>query len=319
MKFCRLIFLGSLLIVLLTTVGKAEEVSLTPLGTWSWSQASFSTAEARDSMLDFCGKESISHIDQHISIASTKTGYVIKNAEALAALLVDATKRGISINALRGERDMFFAKNHERALEHLKALIAFNNELPKEARFAGIKYDVEPYLTPEWKAGGGARENVILDYLAFLREARSIIDAEAPEIELCADIPFWWEKPEFACDVNGKSQLLIHHIIDLTDWIGIMSYRRSSAEVLRLTKEEFDYAEKISKSDSIAPAINTMTITGAEEHTSFGGLSVEELRETISELRASLSNVGAARFLMVHDYKNFMKFLETAPEARAEE
>ena len=307
------------LFISFSTAGRAEDDSRIALGTWSWSQDSFTTVEAREALLDFCVAESISHIDQHISIVSTKTGYAIKNTEALAALLVDAGERGVSINALRGERNMFFEKNHERASEQLKALILFNNELPEGGRFAGIKYDVEPYLTPEWKAGGSDRQKVILDYLFFLHQARGLIDEQAPELDLCVDIPFWWEKPQFACKINGNSQLLIHHIVDVTDWIGIMSYRRDAKEVMRLAKEEFDYAAHIGKTRSLAPAINTMTIKGAEEHTSFGGLSVEELRETISELRTSLTNVGEARFLMVHDYKNFVKFLETAPEARAGE
>jgi len=55
---------------------------------------------------------------------------------------------------LRGNPKMFFSENHERTLRELRAIVAFSETLPEDTLFKGIKYDVEPYCTKEWKAEG---------------------------------------------------------------------------------------------------------------------------------------------------------------------
>ncbi|MDF1657611.1 MAG: hypothetical protein P1U58_08355 [Verrucomicrobiales bacterium] len=219
-----------LLLILFSSqlAGIAKNASATDLGIWSWSQANFATPEARDKMLSFCVAEGISHIDQHVSITRTEEGYRLRNADALKQLLIASDAEDISINALRGERNMFFQENHDRAYAQLEAILAFNRDLPEGSRLAGIKYDVEPYLTDEWRAGEESREKIIRDYLSFLTQAKKLITEAGSDLDLCVDIPFWWDKPEFASSLNGEEKLLIHHIIDLTDWIGIMSYRREA-------------------------------------------------------------------------------------------
>lgn len=292
----------------------ADEKPLPDMGMWAWSQSAFITKAARKEMLDFCATEDIRHIDQHISMWKQEESWSIQNGKAFVELIVDASKRNISVNALRGGRNMFFQAKHNRAMEQLAGIIAFDRQLPAEAHLAGIKYDVEPYLTEPWKAGGQQRKTVVRDYLVFLDKAKALLDDQAPHLELSIDVPFWWDKAEFITTFNGHTKLLVHHIQDSADWITVMSYRRESSDVLRLVKTELDYASQTSRLNSVAPAINTNRIKGKEHWTTFWGTPPATFRETLRELRRDLSGNRAVRLVMLHHYESLVEYLAGNPK-----
>ena len=279
--------------------------STPPLGMWAWKQAHFDTAEARGEMLDFCEQEGISHIDQHVSIRND----AIANAEALKSLIVEAAERGMTVNALRGDKAMFFAENHDRTLLEIEILVAFNRRLPDGAKLQGLKFDVEPYLTPEWKAGGEQRDRVILDYLNCLARARAYLETHAPELKLAVDVPFWWDNDEYVVRFEGRTKRFVHHIQDRVDWIGIMSYRREPGTTVRLVADELAYASKQGLRRAVAPAMETSNITGNEAHISFGGVPSEQFRATLASLRATYTDNPQIRCIMLHHYGSLRTYL----------
>ncbi len=264
-------------------------------------------------MLDFCQREGILHIDQHVSIKKKGKTYFVQNAEALRKLIIDAGRQDISVNALRGEKEMFFEENHPRALEELAVIIRFHRELPAKTRLAGIKYDVEPYLSTAWRAGGQTRRKVMLDYLVFLKKAEGLLDKEASGLNLSVDVPFWWDKPDLSIMFNGQDKLFVHHIQDMVDWLGIMSYRRKASDVLRLVETELSYARQIGKSGSVSPGLDTIEIKGKERWISFWGTPPETLRGTLAELRQELSGKPEVRLIMLHHYRSLVEYLEETP------
>lgn len=295
-------------IVLLSgTQGAADEDSKPGLGMWVWPQTAFDTAVAREKLLTFCAKEGITHFDQHISIEKGSSDPSVENADALAMLVVAARKQGVTVNALRGSGDMFFADNHEQTLRELRALIAFDKRLPAEARLSGVKYDVEPYSTEEWKAGGESQKKVILDYLSFLRQAKALLKEEAPHLKLCVDVPFWWDKREFAVRFGGHEKLFIQHIQDQTDYIGIMSYRPNWQAVLECVERELAYAEEIGK--AICPGLETGEIKGEESWISFWNQPQSAFRQTVSQLQEKLSGNQSVRCIMLHHYSSLVVYL----------
>ena len=66
-----------------------------PLGMWVWNQIHLESAEACSELFNFCEREEISHIDQHVSI---KNG-ILLNAQALRNFVIKAADNGISVNA----------------------------------------------------------------------------------------------------------------------------------------------------------------------------------------------------------------------------
>ena len=135
------------------------------LGMWVWQESAFGTAATRAELLDFCERNQIRHLDVHVRLTPAAQGAgteipTLPDAEALRELIQAAGTRHITIAALRGDPAMFTAKNHARALNQLRALIAFAKTDPENLRaLRGIKYDVEPYLTPDWRAGGARRSD----------------------------------------------------------------------------------------------------------------------------------------------------------------
>lgn len=293
--------------VLSFAVGQSKKPGL---GMWVWPQTAFDTAPAREKLLDFCAQEGIAHLDQHIGIEIGKAGPFLKNADALAALVVTMQEQGITVNALRGSGDMFFESNHAGALRDLQTIIAFDKQLPAGVHLAGVKYDVEPYSTEEWKAGGAKRTKVMLDYLSFLRKAKGVLQKEAPHMALSVDVPFWWDAKEFAINFEGHEKLFVHHIQDLTDYIAIMSYRPDAKQVLDCIQQELAYAAEIGK--RVCPGLETGELKGKESWISFWGKPPAVFRKSVGELQQALSGNKGASCIMLHHYSSLVEYLNDA-------
>ena len=221
-----------------------------PLGMWVWKQIHLESAEACSELLDFCEREEITHIDQHVSINKG----MLLNAEALRNFIIKAADHGISVNALRGDKAMFFARNHEHTMAAVQTIVAFNETLPNGKKLLGIKFDVEPYGSKEWKSGGDQRRQVMRDYLSYLDQVNAYLSTVAPEMELAVDVPFWWDKTEFQFVFDGQEKLFVEHVLDRVDWLGIMSYRRDPSEIVKLVATELSYASNFGHLRSVAPS-----------------------------------------------------------------
>jgi hypothetical protein len=276
------------------------------LGMWVWSNSSFSTQEARERLVQFCLKHRITHLDVHAKMSCDNNKPILQDAEAFKNLILLAGQHNISTAALRGNPKMFFSKNHEQTLCELRAIIAFSETLPRDTFFKGLKYDVEPYRTQEWKAKGTTREVVMYDYLTLLRKARSILNEEAPRLWLAADIPFWWDKDEFILEFEGKRKPFNEHVQDLTDFMVIMSYRRSAQKILSCVEGERRYAQRINK--VIFPSLETVKLK-QNPHISFWGLPNEEFWDVIPQLLNEAKGDPAMGGVMIHCYRSLVEKL----------
>jgi hypothetical protein len=276
------------------------------LGMWVWSNSSFLTPEARQQLIQFCVKHGINHLDVHIKMNHDSSKPILKDAEAFKALIALAGQHNITTTALRGNPKMFFSENHERTIRELRAIVAFSETLPQDTLFKGIKYDVEPYCTKEWKAGGKPLYPMMHDYLTLLRKARSVLDKEAPHLWLAADTPFWWDKDRFALEFEGKRKRFSEHVQDLTDFITIMSYRRSCQKVLDCVEGERRYARRIRK--IIFPSLETGKLK-QDPHISFWGIPNEEFWKVVPELLEEADRDPAIGGVMIHCYRSLSEKL----------
>jgi hypothetical protein len=275
---------------------------------WVWSSSSFSTQEARQQLIQFCVKHRIRHLDVHVKITHNGIKPALKDAETFKNLIVLAGEHHITTAALRGHPKMFFSENHERTLRELRAIIAFGETLPQDALFKGIKYDVEPYCTKEWKAGRVPLYPMMHDYLILLRKARALLEEEAPHLWLAADTPFWWDKDRFALEFEGKKKQFNEHVQDLTDFITIMSYRRSSRKVLDCVEEERRYAQRIRK--VIFPALETVQLK-QDPHVSFWDVPNEAFWKVVPELLEAAKRDPAIGGVMIHCYRSLSEKLNS--------
>ena len=282
------------------------------LGMWVWSSSSFLTQEARQQLVQFCVKHRITHLDVHVKMAHNSSNAILKDAEAFKDLIALAGQHDITTAALRGNPKMFFSENHDRTLRELRAIIAFSETLPQDTLFKGIKYDVEPYCTKEWKAGRTPLYPMMYDYLTLLRKAGSVLDKQAPHLWLAADTPFWWDKDRFVLEFEGKRKRFNEHVQDLTDFVTIMSYRRSSRKVLDCVENERRYAQRIKK--VIFPSLETIQLK-QDPHVSFWGLPKEEFLKVVPELLETAERDPAIGGVMIHCYRSlFEKLTRNTPD-----
>lgn len=300
----------ALLLVCVGTVVNADDV---PLGIWSWKQETIETKTARSELLKFCEVQGIGHVDQHVSVQRDGDTVQIRNANKLAKLIDEAMHKNVSISALRGDRKMFNAKNHRARLTEVSALVDFNESLPDGVSLRGIKYDVEPYLTEEWKSGGESRERVMRDYLDCLTKIRTLLKQRGSNLELSVDVPFWWDKPDLALTVDGVHKAFVHHVQDRVDAISIMSYRRSAEDVMRLSARELNYSRTIGQSKAVGLGLNFRSASEAEKVTTFAEHPVSEFRSMLPALRKQLVGNEQVRCIMLHDYKALAKYVEDDP------
>jgi hypothetical protein len=277
------------------------------IGMWVWSESSFSTQEARQRLIQFCLKHDIRHLDVYTRISQDPDQPTLPDAEALRDLIFAAGQHHITIAGLRGHPRMFFPENQEQTLRELRALIAFSRTLPEDALFKGIKYDVEPYCTKEWKTDQSAHQAIMRDYLSFLRRARSLLREEASRLSLAVDTPFWWDKDEYLLEFGGKIKRFSEHIQDLTDYIVIMSYRRNTRMVLNCVDDERMYARRIHK--VIFPSLETVRLKQDPE-ISFWGLPQGQVWDTASQLLEEASKDPAMGGVMIHCYRSLSEKLD---------
>jgi hypothetical protein len=300
------VFIIGLLLATLGTPLSLNAEQRKGLGMWVWSNSSFLTEEARLQLVQFCVKHRITHLDVHIKMTHDGNEPILKDAEAFKALIALAGQHNITTAALRGNPKMFFSENHERTLRELRAIVAFTETLPQDALFKGIKYDVEPYRTKEWRAGGPSLYPMMHDYLTLLRKAGSVLDKQAPHLWLAVDTPFWWDKDRFALEFEGKRKPFNEHVQDLTDFITIMSYRRSSRKVLDCVEDERRYAQRIKK--VIFPSLETVELK-QDPHVSFWGVPKEEFLEVVPELLEAAERDTAIGGVMIHCYRGLFEKL----------
>jgi len=262
-------------------------------------------------LLDFCVRHGISHMDVHVIMDTRDGQYIVRNPDLLKILIVSAHEKSISVGALRGDPRMFFRENQEASIKQLEALVAFEKTLPEGIHLSAVKYDVEPYATPEWKAGGEDREQVMRDYVAFLHKAQSLIREEVPHMQLTVDIPFWWDTEDLSLEVAGEEKVLSKHVQDVTDCVTVMSYRRKTERIQECVQDEMKYADEIGK--TVFLALETTPLK-EDKHISFWGTPPENLLRVAQDIQSRLGSEKSYGGIMLHSYGSLTRYLESASE-----
>jgi hypothetical protein len=286
------------------------------LGMWVWSGSSYSTEAARQDLVRFCLRHGIRHLDVHGNLVWAGEGPTLEDPHALRELIVLAGENRITTAIVRGEPRMFFLQNHDRTVSELRAILAFTRTLPPGTRFKGIKYDVEPYGTKEWKEGGAARETIMRDYLNFLHRAKSILAQERPGLWLAADTPFWWDRDEFILSFEGERKRFSEHVQDSTDFIAIMSYWRDPERVLASVEGERSYAERIRK--FVHPSVETIQLK-KDPHTTFYDAPVEDFWKTVHQLQEKAKEDPSLGGVRIHCYRGLKDKLKATSPPRLDQ
>jgi hypothetical protein len=273
---------------------------------------SIATDAAQNRLLGFCRENGFNRLLMQIHLDASGNW---RQPEQWKRLLKQARQQGIAIEALDGASDMARKENWKKTLSTLDVILAFNRQQPKGERFAGIHYDIEPYTASAWKKGDqGLRQRIMLEYLQFLTQARGQLRQSHADMTLAVDIPMWYDRKPADYDITyeGQRKNFHQHIQDLTDYIGIMSYRRQADGangVVASIADELAYAEKIGK--FVCPALETIHLKEDAQIT-FYGLPPERFWQTKQAVEKTLGGRPGFGGMLIHSYDGLTALLQTA-------
>ncbi len=293
-------------------------------GMWVWHFQTYSTQRERERLIEFCRSEKITLllVQVHYRLnPETDDPIALRNPEAYGDLIEAARNVGITVEALEGDPHWTLPSERNSWWVKFKVIMDWYDAQPLKRRFAGLHLDVEPYLLEDFDTT--KKWEILRQYVEFMAQVREALKKRAPELLFAADIPFWYDnvlqEDEFVnhnvVEFNGVKKPVSFHILDLCDYIGIMSYRRQAFgenSITQLCKEELAYAEKIGKKIfagvEMSPDQDPPTI-------SFYGTDVDFFRGQINLVDSLFGHRKGFGGILIHYYNTYAAFLgEPLPE-----
>lgn len=294
---------------------------------WVWPHLYTTDAGAQDRLLDFCQRQGFDRLLVQVPWAAparpAATGPATRPASpppsiadpaGFARLIAEAAKRHVAVEALDGAADMGQADQRPHTLATVNAIVAFNRTLLAGSRLVGLHWYIAPYVLPDWKRQA-TRPRVETDYLQMLADTRRALRAAGSDLTLATDIAWWYAAkttPGDDCTVtfDGRTQNFHRHIQDLTDYVGILSFRPPSpgADTLAAAvAAEQAYAGHIGK--FVCPALETTELTETPQISFFGrpAAAFQAERHAAESTLAARPGYGG---LIVNNYPAVVAILE---------
>ena len=134
------------------------------------------------------------------------------DASGLREFLRAATGAGIAVHALDGWPEAALPENHAEVLKIVDAVLRFNREAPPGERFAGVHFDIEPYLLMGFD--GPLRGEILGGFVELQKKIAARLAGSG--VAYGADLPFWFDEGTIG-QVLGSAQN-----------VGIMDYRNQA-------------------------------------------------------------------------------------------
>lgn len=280
------------------------------LGMWIWRRGQVVNEDERNAMLDFSRKWGVRRLLVQIRFEEKSGGGLeVADQAEWQLLLKAASESGIAVEALDGEASMGLADRRAETLARLDAILAFQASLPEGRKLAGVHYDIEPYLTARWKEGG--KQEVARENLETMQMIREKVTPESGLL-LAYDIPAFYDRHADALtfEFNGATKNFHEHIQDLSDYIGVMSYRRSATgpnSILDISDAELAYGAKIGR--KVYPSIETGQLKD-EAAISFYGQPTEQFVDTLRKVQEAGAKSPAFGGVFLHHYEGVRALME---------
>ncbi|WP_134702674.1 hypothetical protein [Ammoniphilus sp. YIM 78166] len=181
----RLVWLGAavLLLALLLLVGYQARQTPAYKGTWIWDTPTMITHQ--DEILSFSKEQGVTNIYLHVTRDQARP-------RDYADFIGAASQLDIQVEALAGDPSWGRREKRHHIEEVLDWVASYNLNVAEEERFAGIHWDIEPYLLPEWKTD---QDQVLEEWLSnmdFVLKEGNLMS----QLTNSVDLPFWIHQVE---------------------------------------------------------------------------------------------------------------------------
>lgn len=200
-----------------------QPVASPPLTAWAWEPTRWRTSP--DELIDAAAARGVDRLYVALEI---ERGRVL-HAPALARFVRLASDRGIAIDAVEGDPHMVRETGRVLALARARAIAAYQRQVTPSGRLAGIQYDIEPYLLPEF---GADRTAVLAAWSGVLNDLAVALGTDIDVV-----VPFW-----LITEAGGEEAL--NAVADRLRQLTVMSYRTDPSLVTMLSEPVLAWGRK---------------------------------------------------------------------------
>ena len=147
----------------------------------------------------------------------------------LMEFIKEAHEQGICIQFLAGSAA--WAYQNREVLQLIESISLYNMNVPKESRFDGLHFDIEPHTLPAWNSNHKLKKR-FLESVKMYGEKMSYYN---PDIVFGYDLPTFWNKKE------------IEFFLTHCDYLTLMNYVDNAASMVNRAQNFLDVAERLHK------------------------------------------------------------------------
>ncbi|WP_245203582.1 copper amine oxidase N-terminal domain-containing protein [Ammoniphilus resinae] len=207
-----------------------------------------------------------------------------------------ATDQGMEVEALGGAPRWVKKENQHEIMKHLEWVNTYNTSARSNEKFAGLHFDIEPYLLDDW---GTKRENVLQKWVDTIRLIEK--ETRGMGLKVAYDVPFWI----YQYDLPGDGSSLSAWLLERADQLVIMDYRNFALGrngIVENARPILEEAVKLGK--QVIVAVDSAQ-SKEGDHTTFYSRDVEEMKIELKLAAIELSRYSSFGGFAVHDYKNW--------------
>ncbi|MET3289814.1 UNVERIFIED_CONTAM: hypothetical protein ABID98_002384 [Brevibacillus sp. OAP136] len=270
----------------LVVVTTPEYFKVVQKGTWIWDATIIKTDQEK--IFKFARDNDLTTIYLQIDKGVPETVY--------QNFVRSATEKQIKVEALAGRPQWALTNNQNQIKDFLSWVKAYNAAVESEERFAGLHFDIEPYILAEWKTN---QKLVIENWMENMRFIEK--ETKGSGLKITLDVPFWLHLVKLPNSNYSMSAWLM----EKADSVVIMDYRNTALGNDGIVANAHTLLREAStlKRQAIVAVETAPSSEGA--FTTFYSLSVGAMKTELQVAKEKLSHYSSYAGFAIHDYKSW--------------
>lgn len=202
----------------------------------------------------------------------------------------------ISVEALAGRPQWAYPSQQVNIQAFIDWVSTYNATVEPSERFAGLHFDIEPYLLPEWKTENRKVIENWMDNLRFIER-----ETKNQGLKLTLDVPFWLH----LIKVPNSNYSLSAWMLEKADAVVIMDYRNTALGNDGIVANAQAIAREASTLKKQAVIAVETAPSSEGDFTTFYTTGIESMKEQMAIAKEKLSHYASFAGFAIHDYKSW--------------